>query len=81
MTKTKSKFLEYFLDKPIVVIYKRPTEHGEAMTGTLIDMDDEHYYVGGDNQALFAIAKHAVRAIADATDAVEAFNEDEGNLH
>ena len=78
---SKSKLLDYFLDKQVLVIYKRPSENnGEAMMGVLIDMDDEHYYIGGDNESLFAVTKHSVRAIADATEAVEGFDKDKDIL-
>ena len=77
----KSKLLDYFLDKKVIVVYKTPSENnGEAMMGVLIDMDDEHYYIGGDNESRFAVTKHSVRAIADATDAIEGFDETKDTL-
>jgi hypothetical protein len=75
-----NKLLKYLKNKSVIVAYKHATVENEAIHGILVDMDEEHYYLGGDGSALFVIPKHAVRAIADATDSFELFDESKGTL-
>ncbi len=76
----KSKLLQYLQDKPVIITYTGLNEEIEATTGILVDMDDEHYYIGGDNHPLFAISKHCVKAIIDASDAIEGFDDEKDIL-
>ncbi len=73
MSKTLLKNLK---DKPVIVMYY----DGDAVSGVLLDVDKEMLHLSGDDDIYFSVNRNYVKAIYDAQDAIEGFDDEKDIL-
>lgn len=70
-----AKLLKKFKNKQVIITFKYINEENPAMAGIFLDVDSEHYFIGGEGRPMFAILKHSVMSIIDASEVTIGFDE------